>query len=191
MARDASYQTMKIYESIGVIRDSSPPLRPVYEIVPNCPQIDGHPRFPEPLSTTTRGYRSASPPRDVERVRVHRAHTPRQNMDSITPHCTAVSINNAVFTADSGPSRSAGRVLRACCQHSERTTLYLRSRFSKCVLSKICDFQKRRKKETRHTRKLRTLQKIILCQSIECEMLNKIAKQLLKMLNKCILFVSS
>lgn len=35
-------------------------------------------------------------------------------MDSITPHCVAVSINNAVFTADSGPPCSAGRALRAC-----------------------------------------------------------------------------
>ena len=70
----------KNLESIGVIRDSPLPLRPVYEIVPNCPQIDDHPRFPEPLSITTRGprgYRSASPPRDVERVRVHQAHTPQ------------------------------------------------------------------------------------------------------------------
>jgi len=48
-------------------------------------------------------------------------------MDSITPHCAAVSINKAVFTADSGPLRvarasaiqcescrvgSSGRVLR-------------------------------------------------------------------------------
>jgi len=28
-------------------------------------------------------------------------------MDSITPHCAAVSINKAVFTADSGPLRVA------------------------------------------------------------------------------------
>jgi len=50
-----------------------------------------------------------------------------------------------------------------------------------------------RKKETLLTRKLCTLQKIIICQSVGmiiCEILNEIAKQLLKMLNKCFLFVS-
>ena len=53
--------------------------------------------------------------------------------------------------------------------------------------SKICNFQKTRKKEITHTRKLRILQKITICQSVGCEILNKIAKQLLKMLNKRIL----
>jgi len=38
-------------------------------------------------------------------------------------------------------------------------------------------------------KKLRILQKIIICQSVGCEMLNVIAEQLLKILNKCILFL--
>lgn len=60
-------------ESIGVTRLALPfpfSLRAprCHEIVPNCPQIDSHPRFPEPLNTATpeaaiereRGERSGS-----------------------------------------------------------------------------------------------------------------------------------
>jgi len=41
--------------------------------------------------------------------------------------------------------------------------VHMRSRLSKCVLSKICIFQRTRKKETLHTRTLFTLQKITIC----------------------------
>jgi len=61
----------------------------------------------------------------------------------------------------------------------------MRSNLLKCVLFKICNFQKTRKKLRRE--KLCTSQKIIIYQSIGWEILNKIAKQLLKMLNKRIL----
>ena len=50
----------------------------------------------------------------------------------------------------------------------------MKSRLSKCVF-KICNFQKTGKKEITDTKK-RTLQKIIICQSIGCEILNEIAK---------------
>jgi len=64
----------------------------------------------------------------------------------------------------------------------------MRSRLSKSVLFKIFNFQEMKKNEILHTKTLRTLQKITICQSVGCEILNKIAKQLLKMLNK---FVSN
>ena len=64
----------------------------------------------------------------------------------------------------------------------------MRRKIFKMRLSKICNFHKTRKKETLYTKKLRSLQKITICQSVGCEILNKIAKQLLKMLNK---FVSN
>ena len=48
-------------------------------------------------------------------------------------------------------------------------TRYMRNIFQNAFYN----FQKTRKKETTHTRKLRILQKI--CQSVECEILNKIA----------------
>jgi len=54
----------------------------------------------------------------------------------------------------------------------------------------VQNFQKTRKKGTPHTRKLRILENNNMS-IVRCEILNKIAKQLLKMLNKCILFVSS
>lgn len=81
--RRVSYRTRKVWNRLEGLYAICPlPSAGCHEIVPNCPQIDGHPRFPEPLSTTTpvavskgeRSHRSASPPRDVERVRVHRAH---------------------------------------------------------------------------------------------------------------------
>jgi len=67
----------------------------------------------------------------------------------------------------------------------------MRSRLSKSVLFKIFNFQEMKKNEILHTKTLRTLQKITICKSVGCEILNKIAKQLLKILNKCILFVSN
>jgi len=49
-----------------------------------------------------------------------------------------------------------------------------------------------RKKKITHTRNLHILQKIIIYQSVGCEILNKMLNnaKLLKMFNKCILFVS-
>ena len=46
-----------------------------------------------------------------------------------------------------------------------------------------CKFCPKREKNYAH-KKLHTLQKITIYQSVECEILNKIVKQLLKMLNK-------
>jgi len=83
----------KFWNRSGLYATRLFPSSKCHEIVPNCPQIDGHPRFLESLSTTTRGRggcRSAGPPRDVERVRVHRAHTPGRiwiQLHLIVPRC--------------------------------------------------------------------------------------------------------
>ena len=56
----------------------------------------------------------------------------------------------------------------------------MRSRLSKSVLFKIFNFQEMKKNEILHTKTLRTLQKITICQSVGCEILNKIAKTIAK-----------